>query len=85
MKKPILWLLTAQLNHPELAYAAPTLAWMAGDCGALFETYFESERTGQLFAENGSTILGGHHHQQFNYLCARFEVHILRLFLYRQT
>lgn len=57
----------------------PTLAWMAEDCGILFETYFESERDGRLFAENGSTVLGGHHHQQFNYLCARFDVHVLRL------
>ena len=79
MKKPILWLLVSRLDHPELAYAAPTLAWMATDCQVLFETYFESERNGRLFAENGSTVLGGFHHQQFNYLCARFDVHILRL------
>ena len=79
MKKPALWLLISKWDHPEIAYVIPTLAWMAGDSGALLENYLESVRDGRLFAETGSTILGGHHHQQFNYLCARFDVQIIRL------
>lgn len=79
MKKQILWLLTVPLHHPDLAYVIPTLAWMAEDLGILLETYHESERNGRLFAKTGSTILGGHHHQQFNYLCAKFDVKLLQL------
>jgi hypothetical protein len=79
MSKPRLWLLFSELRNPELGYVIPTVAWMAGDAGVLFETYLESEREGRLFAETGSTVIGGHHHQQFNYLCAAFEVSILRL------
>ena len=51
---------------------------MADAADASFETYFESPRDGSLFAEHGSTVLGGHHHQQFNYLCARFDVTLVR-------
>lgn len=78
MAKPLLWLLLARLRDPEIASVIPSVAWMAADAGAQFEIYLESEREGRLFAETGSTVLGGHHHQQFNYLCAAFEVHVIR-------
>lgn len=79
MPKPRLWLLLSTLQNPEVSYVTPTLAWLAQDARAQFEIYLECERTGRLFAETGSTILGGHHHQQFNYLCASFEVSVIRL------
>ncbi len=77
--RPVLWLLLSHLSHPDVPVVAPTLAWMAGEMGAWFELYLECRRDGRLFAETGSTVLGGHHHQQFNYLCAAFDVRILRL------
>jgi hypothetical protein len=79
MEKPSLWLLLSELRNPEIGYVIPSVAWMAGDADARFESYLESEREGRLFAETGSTVIGGHHHQQFNYLCAAFDVSILRL------
>ncbi|HEY0968399.1 MAG TPA: hypothetical protein VGD88_13490, partial [Opitutaceae bacterium] len=79
MDKPRLWLLLSTLRHPEVAYVIPTLAWMAKASGVRFECYLESEREGRLFAETGSTVLGGQHHHQFNYLCAACEVSVLRL------
>jgi hypothetical protein len=72
-----LWLLLAALRDPEISYVLPTVAWMAKDAGVLFESYLESEREGRLFAETGSTVIGGHHHQQFNYLCAAFDVAVI--------
>ncbi len=77
--RPALWLLLSNLRHPDVAAVAPTLAWMAADAGAAFELYLECRRDGSLFAETGSTVLGGHHHHQFNYLCAAFDVRIVRL------
>lgn len=79
MSKPRLWLLLSSLRNPEVSYVTPTLAWLARDSGAQLEVYLECERSGQLFAETGSTILGGNHHQQFNYLCAAFDVSVIRL------
>lgn len=78
MRKPVLWLFLSELGREDVAYVIPTVAWMAGDAGALFETYLESPRDGRLFAETGSTVLGGSHHQQFNYLCSAFEVLAIR-------
>lgn len=72
--KQKLWMLIADATHPCLHLAAPTIAWMAEDAGALFECYLEAERDGTLFARTGSTVIGGHHHQQFNYLNAVFDV-----------
>lgn len=74
-----LWLLTAPLDFPGLSLAAPAVAWLAEAAGAAFECYFECARDGQLFARTGSTVLGGHHHQQFNWLCARTAVKMIRL------
>lgn len=77
--RPVLWLLISDLRHPDVAVVIPTLAWMAEDAGARLELYLECRRDGRLFAETGSTVLGGHHHQQFNYLCAAFDVRVIRL------
>ncbi|MEG0766713.1 MAG: hypothetical protein RR482_03265, partial [Clostridia bacterium] len=77
--KPILWLFIAPLHHPDLCFALPTTAWVAEELGVAFECYLECERQGDLFAQTGSTVIGGHHHQQFNYLHARFDVKLLIL------
>ena len=78
MNKPILWLLCADLTKPDLPLVVPCVAWMAEASGAAFECYFEAERDGKLFGRTGSTVLGGAHHQQWNYLHAVFDVrHIL--------
>lgn len=74
MSKPVLWLLLADRTDPRVPAVVPTLAWVAEERGATLEMYLESERDGRLFAQTGSTVLGGHHHHQFNYLHARFEV-----------
>ncbi len=74
LDRPTVWLLLSHMDRPDVALAMPTLAWMAEDEGALFECYLHARRDGRLFARTGSTVLGGHHHQQFNYLCAAFDV-----------
>lgn len=78
MAKPLLWLLLSRLRDSEIAQVIPCVAWMAADVGAHFEIYLESEREGRLFAETGSTVLGGHHYHQFNYVCAAFDVRVIR-------
>ncbi len=78
MKRP-LWLLLAAADDPAAPFAAATLGWLAADVGVLFEAYLESAREGSLFAETGSTVLGGGHHGQFNALCARFGVTVFQL------
>lgn len=50
------------------------LASIAHQSGVAFENYLEAQRNGRLFARTGSTVLGGHHHQQFNYLNAAYNV-----------
>jgi len=75
----VLWLLLSRLDRADLPLAVPTLAWVAEAAGARLEMYAEAERDGRLFARTGSTVLGGHHHQQFNYLCGRFDVRVLKL------
>ncbi|MFW6061734.1 MAG: hypothetical protein ACOC93_02895 [Planctomycetota bacterium] len=74
MNKPPLWLLISHMDRADVAPGMSTLAWMAQDEGALLECYLHARRDGRLFARTGSTVLGGHHHQQFNYLCAAFDV-----------
>ncbi len=78
MKKK-LWLFVAQRANPEVPAIVPTLAWLAEDAGIEFEMYLEDERDGRLFARSGSTVLGGGHFQQFNYLLAAFEVEFIFL------
>ena len=78
MNKPILWLLCADISRPDLPLVLPSVAWMARESGAMFECYLEAERDGKLFGRTGSTVLGGAHHQAWNYLHAVFDVrHIL--------
>lgn len=77
--KKVLWLLVGDASNPEVALALPTVAWMARDAGAEFEGYLEAQRDGLLFAGSGSTVLGGAHHQQFNYLNAAFDVRYILL------
>lgn len=79
MSKPELWLLIGSLDREDICYAVATTAWVARMKGVLFECYLECWRDGRLFAKTGSTIIGGHHHQQFNYLNARANVKILEL------
>lgn len=77
--RKVIWMLTAPLDYPGLSLVAPAVAWMAEEAGASFECYFECARDGQLFASTGSTVIGGHHHQQFNWLCAQADVKMIRL------
>ena len=77
--KSTLWLLVSHRSHPAVPAVAPTLAWMAEDAGAQFEMYLEADRDGQLFAQTGSTVLGGRHFQQFNYLAAVFDLKFILL------
>jgi hypothetical protein len=74
LSKKTLWLLLADMNHPEVPLVVPTIAWIAKEAGVEFECYLETERNGVLFARTGSTVLGGSHHQQFNYLHAVYDV-----------
>lgn len=74
MNKKVLWLLLSNLNCKEIHLIMPSLAWMAKEAGAEFECYLEAPREGVLFATTGSTVLGGHHHQQFNYLNSVYNV-----------
>lgn len=78
MKKK-LWLLLADLDGEGIGAVLPSMAWIAEKAGALFECYLASERNGKLFARTGSTVLGGSHHQQLNYLLAIFDVVAFKL------
>lgn len=77
--KKVLWLFVAQRTNPEVPAVVSTLAWMAEDAGVEFEMYLEDKRDGRLFAQSGSTVLGGRHFQQFNYLHAAFDVRYILL------
>lgn len=79
MSKPVLWLFIAALDDPRVPAVVPTLAWLAEARGARLEQYLEAPRDGRLFARTGSTVLGGHHHQQFNYLHTVFDVRVILL------
>lgn len=79
MGKRALWLLIADMARPDVPLAVPTLAWMAREAGVDFEAYLEAGRDGRLFARTGSTVLGGAHHQAFNYLNAVFDVEYILL------
>jgi hypothetical protein len=68
MSKNNLWLMVADRNQAGLALAIPTIAWIAQEAGVDFETYIENKRSGVLFAKTGSTVLGGRHYNDFNYL-----------------
>lgn len=72
--KPVVWLLLARLDDPQVPLVLPTMAWMAADAGALCECYLESERSGELFAPSGSLVCSGQHHHAWNWLHARARV-----------
>jgi hypothetical protein len=77
MSKPVLWLLLADLKNTSVPAVLPSVAWLAEEAGARLECYLEVERGGELFATYGSTVIGGMHHQQFNYLHAIFDVRVI--------
>jgi hypothetical protein len=79
MEKKILWMLISPIDHPDICSILPSVAWMAKSSGAEFECYLESERKGFLFAPTGSTVIGGHHYQQFNYLNLVFDISYILL------
>lgn len=74
MNKNTMWLLISDLKNPFIHLIIPSLAWLTDEADVEFECYLESERNGQLFARTGSTVLGGHHHQQFNYLNSIYDI-----------
>jgi hypothetical protein len=73
MKSKMLMFIS-KLENTEVSVIIPTLAWIAQDKGFFFEAYLESERDGLLFAKTGSTVIGGNHFQQFNYLNAYYDI-----------
>lgn len=72
----------SQLEMAEVSVIIPTLSWVAEQAGMVFEAYLGSERDGLLFAKTGSTVLGGNHFQQFNYLNAYYDIYY---FIYGTT
>ena len=66
----------------EVSVIIPTLSWVAEQAGLVFDAYLGSERDGLLFAKTGSTVLGGNHFQQFNYLNAYYDIYY---FIYGTT
>jgi hypothetical protein len=74
MQKQKMILLVAKADDLRVGLITPVLAWAAKKKGMLFETYLENNRDGRLFARTGSTVLGGNHFVQFNYLLNVYEV-----------
>jgi len=74
MGKRVLWMLISSMSNSDIHLVIPTIAWMAKEAKVEFECYLEASRNGKLFAASGSTILGGYHFEQFNYLNSVFEV-----------
>lgn len=77
--KDKLWLFLSDHDHPKVTAVVPTLAWFAQSQNVRLEMYLQAKRDGRLFARHGSTVLGGRHFQQFNYLCAQFDVQVILL------
>lgn len=67
-------MLIAPADCRDLHTVIPAVAWIAKEQGVLFECYLECERNGDLFAKTGSTVISGHHFQQFNYLNNLYDV-----------
>lgn len=82
MSKPVVWLFAGDLYDPAVSLAVSVTAWCAKKAGVLYDSYLECRRTGDLFAQTGSTVLGGNHFRQFDYLCARADI---RLFILGST
>ena len=74
IEKKKMLMFISQLEMLEVSVIIPTLSWVAEQAGMVFEAYLGSERDGVLFAKTGSTVLGGNHFQQFNYLNAIFAI-----------
>lgn len=74
MNKKKMLMLISNLDCLEVSAIIPTLAWVAETRDMIFEAYLESERDGILFAKTGSTVIGGNHFQQFNYLSAYYDI-----------
>ena len=79
MEKNTVWLFLSALDHPDACFALATTAWVAKRENVLFDGYLECKRRGDLFAQTGSTVIGGRHFQQFNYLNACADVKLLVL------
>ena len=73
-----MWMLLVRADNNDLPFILPTVAWIADKRGVMFECYLECERNGSLFAASGSTVIGGSHHQQFNYLNLVYDVKYIR-------
>lgn len=74
MGKKKMLMLISNLGQPEISVVIPTMAWIAEEHELVFEAYLESERDGKLFAKTGSTVIGGGHFHQFNYLNACYDI-----------
>ena len=74
IEKKKMLMFISQLEMLEVSVIIPTLSWVAEQAGMVFEAYLGSERDGVLFAKTGSTVLGGNHFQQFNYLNAYYDI-----------
>ena len=75
VEKKKMLMFISQLEMAEVSVIIPTLSWVAEQAGMVFEAYLGSERDGLLFAKTGSTVLGGNHFQQFNYLNAYYDIY----------
>ena len=67
------------MNDQRSYYIIPVLSWMVTRMHIELECYLEAESDGLLFAKSGSTIIGGNHFLQFNYLCSLFDVTVVTL------
>ncbi|MBO7721326.1 MAG: hypothetical protein J6T01_02865 [Kiritimatiellae bacterium] len=76
--RPEVWLFLAPDNAPDKSLVAASVAWMGEASGALVDSYYETYRDGALFAASGSSVISGRHFQDFNYLCAKADVKIVR-------
>jgi hypothetical protein len=74
MPKKKMLMFISSLELTEVSVIIPTIAWIAEKKGLIYEAYLESERDGTLFAKTGSTVIGGNHFQQFNYLNAYYDI-----------
>ncbi len=76
--KQQMWMLLARADNADLPFILPSVAWIADTRGVIFECYLECERNGSLFASSGSTVIGGSHHQQFNYLNLVYDIKYIK-------
>jgi hypothetical protein len=77
--KPPMVLLIARFSHPSKSLVATTLGWMCKDRGWEFDAYYAAEREGGIFANHGSTALGGRHYAAVARALAGFDTTVVRL------